>query len=322
MTIAALRPGRAGDRPARVRGPAGLVEAGDRHAVLRPSPARGAARRSARACGRRRGTCRGSCARFCASMSTGLLTSVARISSSVRLGATARTRSSWRAGLPGLALVVHPSRPPSHGCDAEELHRVVALGRARGVGERRRGDEQPGDVVGVAVVAQRALVVDDVLRPAAEPGGRRAARPVLGLEHAAARSSRRWTANAGQADVERLDAVAEVVGPGVGRRHVEQVLDVDRRDDGLAREEALAGLGLDARAAAALEHQPRRPAGRSRTVPPWSSMKPHERVGQRARAAARQRPRAPLAAVDDRRRELAGARPVERLRASGTPARA
>ncbi len=88
---------------------------------------------------------------------------------------------------------------------------------------------------------------------------------------------------------------------------------MDRREHRLARHEALAVLRLDARAAAALEHQPAHP-------PPAQHRgavvleEAHERVRERARAAARHAPAALLAAEHERVRQRSGARLVERLK--------
>ncbi len=89
------------------------------------------------------------------------------------------------------------------------------------------------------------------------------------------------------------------------------MLDVDRRDDGFARAVRVAVLGLDAGAAPALDDQPHDalPAQHGAAVLPDAV---DQRLGEPARASARDRPAPPLAAEDDRIRERAGAGGVDR----------
>ncbi len=198
--------GRAGDRPARMRGAAGLVEAGDRHPVLRPARRRAAAPRSAAASGSRRGTSRGSCARSARSMSSGALTSMSRITPSPKFGATACSRASWRRACDSLRVLeaVRLRR--------QELDGVAALGRARRVVERRRGDQDPRRLLDVAAVAPARG------RTRSRPRGSPPARPTPRVRHSFVEREEPRRLGGGHvdahgrhADVERVDAVAEVV---------------------------------------------------------------------------------------------------------------
>ena len=74
---------------------------------------------------------------------------------------------------------------------------------------------------------------------------------------------------------------------------------MDRREHGAPRHVALAVVGLDAGAAPVLEHEARHlPVAEHRRAVVLEEAR--ERLGQRAGAAARDRPAAPLAAEDDR----------------------
>ena len=125
----------------------------------------------------------------------------------------------------------------------------------------------------------------------------------------------------GDADVERLDAVAEALVPAsagaMSSRCLTWIV------------ETTASRAVQRSPSAVSTPAQRPPSTSSRvtrrshtTVPPCSSMHADQRVGQRARAAARQRPAAPLAPEDDRVRERARAVGSRPARASGTPARA
>src|SRR4051794_12273438 len=174
-----VAPRRAGDGAARMRRAAGLVEAGNGHAVL-PPPRR---RPQPAALGDRAVAAMERAAGHVAV----LLLDVDRALDELREDRVVGEAGAEAAHARELALRLALLEPlPAVALEprlrAEELHGVVAVGCARRVDERGRRDEQPRDVVVIAPVAQRALVVDHLLRPADEAGGHRAARPVARLE--------------------------------------------------------------------------------------------------------------------------------------------
>src|SRR3954447_7402961 len=149
-----VAPRRAGDRAAGVRRAAGLVQAGDRHAVL-PPPRR---RAQAAALGDRAVAAVEGAADHVAV----LLRDVDRALDEHREDRVVGQAGAEAAHALELALGLAVLEPlPAVALEprlrAQELDRVMPLGRARLVHERRRRDEQPRDVVVVAPVAQRAL---------------------------------------------------------------------------------------------------------------------------------------------------------------------
>ena len=167
--------GPAGDRAARMRGAAGLVEAGDRHPVLRPAR-RGAQRAAVRQAAVaaveraadhvrvRRPRCRPGCC-----------TSAPRTTSSVKLGrelrAARRVLRAWPRPWPRPTAL---ARRRAVGLGESSLTVWWPSGARAGSASGRRGDEQPRRVVDVAAVAQRAAVVDDCSAQPAKPGRHRA----------------------------------------------------------------------------------------------------------------------------------------------------
>ena len=108
------------------------------------------------------------------------------------------------------------------------------------------------------------------------------------------------------AGVVGVDRVEEVLAPGVGARHADQVLDVDGGQHRPAGLEALAAVGLDPDAAA-VAHDQASDAPVTEHLAAVRLDHRHERSGELARSAARERPAAALAPEDDRVGERPGA---------------
>ena len=195
--------------------------------------------------------------------------------------------------------------------EADDLERVLTVGRAARVGDRAADDEQRRVVVGeqaaLDVVPDPQQAVDRGRharrdrrdRPRVPCEGGRLARGVVGREE------RDPLAPA-------LDAVEELVAPRLAGRHLGEVLDVHGREDGLARAVSLAVAGLDAHAAPVLEHETGHLLpGLDRAAVILDQARERKRQGRRA--AARERPAVLLAAVRERVRQRPGARTVGRL---------
>ena len=260
------------------------------------------------ACGRRRGTCRGSCAGSRASMSSGAFTSARGSTSSAKPGATARTRSSCAVGLRASSRHVREARRTAR---ASSLTVWWPAGARDGIDERR---------------ARRRAATRRPRR-----SGRRAARARSRSRPAASRRARPTPRCAGRRS-SRTPAARSSRGrrPSPRRRRR-----TSRRRSGSPRPTRRAGAIssrcltwiVETTASRAVKRSPssvstpaqRPPSTSSRVTRCRHTTRPavlldaaHERVGERARPAARQRPRAPLAAEDDRVRELPRAAAVDR----------
>ena len=171
-------------------------------------------------------------------------------------------------------------------------------------------------------VAQRAAEVDHVLRPAAEAGrhGACAARRRSRTPGRAVVAQVRGAA--GHADVERLDAVAEVVAPQLRpapcrRRCLTWIVETTASR---ARKRSPVSVSTPAQRPSSMHAAAH--ARSQRTVPPRSSMHADERVGERGPS---RRAAASSCAAGGRRRSSRRAAPSpgrRSARASGTPARA
>ena len=197
------------------------------------------------------------------------------------------------------------------GLRAQQLDGVMALWRPLRIHERGRGHEQPRHplVVGPAV-AHRAPQCKHLLRPAHRAGRDGGPRAVWRLEFRGG-VGRQVAGHAGHPDVVGVDAVDELLAPCFSRRHLHEVLDVNRREHGAPGHVALAVVCLDAGAAPVLEHQAGHlPVAEHRRAVVLEEAR--ERVRQRAGSSVRDRPAAPLPAEDDRVGVDPGARRVHR----------
>src|SRR5438270_11144229 len=132
----------------------------------------------------------------------------------------------------------------------------MAVRRARRIDQRWRRHQEPRDAGYELPVLDVAAHPDDVLRPTDQSRrhGTLNAFACLELRRFLRRDIH---AHVGDADVVRLDSIVEVLWPRIARRHVEQVLDVDRRYDRLCTHVSLAVLSFDAGTAPILENEPR-----------------------------------------------------------------
>ncbi len=134
----------------------------------------------------------------------------------------------------------------------DHFNHVVTLGDPAGIFHRGRQHEQHrlvgpyGTVVEVAFHAELALGclrytrTNDRERPTINREFRRFGRRIVSHEH-------------GAACLVGLHTVQEGVTPGFRRSHIDQVLDVDRGDNRVARAELFARFGLDAHTASVLQ---------------------------------------------------------------------
>ena len=134
----------------------------------------------------------------------------------------------------------------------QKLHRVTARRRPPRIDQRRRCDQKPCDIIGVSPVIDVPPRLHEVLEPSRIARRHRRARPPRRLEHRG-RGGGEIGREERHAHVERLDPVTERLAPGLRRRHVDQVLHVDRGDDALPPPEHAPVLRADADAAALLE---------------------------------------------------------------------
>ena len=171
---------------------------------------------------------------------------------------------------------------------------------------------QPGTIAHQAPLLHIAPHPHDLLRPSRHPRRHRgqlaavAERIPRRLGRRVVRRERRDPRVVG------IDAVEEVLAPCLGRRHLHQILDVDRRQRGPLREVALAVGRLHPDAAAILEHEPDHDLS-AQHLPAALLDHLHQRSRQLARAPARDRPTPALASEHDRVGKRAGARRVDRL---------
>ena len=238
ITIAAFRPGTPVTEPPDARRAARLVEARDRHAVIAPSPGTG---------------------RFLPAERVAAVSAVERTADHVRVRALdvlralhvrgedvlVRERRDEAAHVLELApenrlLVLLPARDALRqlpGLRAQQLDRVMALGRAVRVDERRRGHEQPRHALVERARRRGRRARARARPPASRPSRprRRTARAVRRLE-LRRRVGGQVARHTRHADVVGVDAVDELLAPRFARRHLDEVLDVDRRQHGAPRQ--------------------------------------------------------------------------------------
>ena len=107
--------------------------------------------------------------------------------------------------------------------------------------------------------------------------------------------------------VEGVDTVEEVLSPEMGRRHLDEALDMDRGDDGLLRPICLAAAGLHADTAAVLHDQ--RPHQRIGDYRPTVLLDDGDDCpGETRRPSHRYRPASPLSPRGQRVDEMTRAR--------------